>query len=165
MLIHKYPRYERMRCTIIKKNKCRYGTDEELTNHSIRLLIDLLHIDMVHMPLVERIGLDNSIPIGLRLWAVCGIVSHVLALETLDVTQVLWCLAILTVASIASIASAIPIVPSIAIAIPVTIVVVVAIMVVTIPTMMVGSSTVHMSIPTIVVMSMAMSSIATIRIA
>src|ERR1041384_1651120 len=60
---------------------------------------------MVHMPLVERIGLDNSIPIGLRLWAVCGIVSHVLALETLDVTQVLWCLAILTVASIASIAS------------------------------------------------------------
>src|SRR3954468_23396824 len=28
--------------------------------------------------------------------------SHVLALETLDVTQVLWCLAILTVASIAS---------------------------------------------------------------
>src|ERR1041384_5941644 len=58
---------------------------------------------MVHMPLVERIGLDNSIPIGLRLWAVCGIVSHVLALETLDVTQVLWCLSILTVASIATI--------------------------------------------------------------
>src|SRR3954465_15677618 len=117
---------------------------------------------MVHTPLVERIGLDNSIPIGIRLWAVCGIVSHVLALETLDVTQVLWCLAILTVASIAS---PIPIVPSIAIAIPVTIVVVVAIMVVTIPTMMVVSSTVHMSIPTIVVMSMVMSSIATIRIA
>src|SRR4051812_6415990 len=120
---------------------------------------------MVHMPLVERIGLDNSIPIGLRLWAVCGIVSHVLAPETLDVTQVLWCLAILTVASIASIASPIPIVPSIAIAIPITIVVVVAIMVVTIPTMMVVFSTVHMAIPTIVVMSMAMSSIATIRIA
>src|SRR3954468_1535562 len=117
---------------------------------------------MVHMPLVERIGLDNSIPVGLWLWAVCGIVSHVLALETLDVTQVLWCLAILTVASIAS---PIPIVPSIAIAIPVTIVVVVAIMVVTIPTMMVVSSTVHMAIPTIVVMSMVMSSIATIRIA
>src|SRR3954463_5901596 len=123
---------------------------------------------MAHMPLVERIGLDNSIPIGLRLWAVCGIVSHVLALETLNVTQVLWCLAILTgfsIASIGSIASSIPIVPSIAIAIPVTIVVVVDIMVVTIPTMMVVSSTVHMAIPTIVVMSMAMSSIATIRIA
>src|ERR1044072_9863915 len=163
MLIHKYPRFERMRCTRIKKNKCRYRTDKELTNHSIRLLIDLLHIDMVHMPLVERIGFDNSIPDGLRLWAVCGIVSHVLALVTLDVTQVLWCLAILTVASIASIASPIPIVPSIAI--PVTIVVVVAIMVVTIPTMMVVSSPVNMAIPTIVVMSMAMSSIATIRIA
>src|SRR3954471_6665445 len=166
MLIHKYPRYERMRCTRIKKNKCRYRTDMELTNHNIRLLIDLLHIDMVHMPLVERIGLDNSIPIGLRLWAVCGIVSHVLALETLDVTQVLWCMAILTVVSIASIgsiASPIPIVPSIAIPIPVTIVVVVAIMVVTISTMMVMSSTVNMAIPTIVVMSMVMSSIATMR--
>src|ERR1041385_3868953 len=58
---------------------------------------------MVHMPLVERIGLDDSIPIGL--WEVCGIVSHVLAFETLDVTQVLWCLAILTVVSIASIAT------------------------------------------------------------
>src|ERR1041385_1572591 len=125
---------------------------------------------MVHMPLVERIWLDDSIPIGL--WAVCDIVSHVLALETLDVTQVLWCLAILTVVSIASIgsiASPIPIVPSIAIAIaiaiPITIVVVVAIMVVTIPTMMVVSSTVNMAIPTIVVMPMVMSSIATIRIA
>src|SRR4051812_26386283 len=72
---------------------------------------------MVHMPLGERIGLDNSIPI----------------------------------------------VPSIAIPIPVTIVVVVAIMVVTIPTMMVVSSTMNMAIPTIVVMSMVMSSIATIR--
>src|ERR1041384_6526638 len=119
---------------------------------------------MVHMPLVERIGLDNSIPIGHRLWAVCGIVSHVLALETMDVTQVLWCLSILTVASIASIASPIPIVPPISIAIHVTLVVVVAIMVVTIPSMMVVSSTVNMAIPTIVVMSMVMSSIATISI-
>src|ERR1044071_8358348 len=94
---------------------------------NIRLIINLLHADMVHMPL-ERIGLGDSIPVGL--WAVCGIVPHVLALETLDVTQVLWCLAILTVVSIASIGSIaypIPIVPSIAIAIPVTIVVVVAI--------------------------------------
>src|ERR1041385_4683747 len=120
---------------------------------------------MVHTPL-ERIGLGDSIPIGL--WAVCVIVSHVLAPETLDLTQVLRCLAILTVVSIAfigSIASPIPIVPSIsiaiAIAILVTIVVVVAIMVVTISTMMVVSSTVNMAIPTIVVMS----SIATIRIA
>src|SRR3954468_11969136 len=150
-----------MRCTRIKKNKCGYRIDKELTNHSIRLIINLLHVNMVHMPLVERIGLDDSIPIGLR--AVCGIVSHVLAPETLDVTQVLWCLVILTVVSIASIgsiASPIPIVPSIAIsiAILVTIAVVVAIMVVTIPTMMVMSSTVDMAIPTIVVMSMVMSS-------
>src|ERR1041385_8691183 len=116
---------------------------------------------MVHMPLVERIGLDDSIPVGL--WAVCAVVSHVLAPDALDVTQVLWCLAILTVVSIASIASPIPIVTSIAIAILVTIVVVVSIMVVIISPMMVVSSTVNVAIPTVVVMSMVMSSIATIR--
>src|SRR4051812_44899799 len=111
---------------------------------------------MVHMPLVERIGLaDSRISIVvLVLRAHVGVVSRLPALETLDVTQVLWCLAILMVVSIASIGS-----------IPVTIAVVVAIMVVTIPTLMVLSSTVDMAISTIVVMSMVMSSIASIRIA
>src|SRR3954471_2511482 len=164
MLIHKYPRYERMRCTRIKKNKCRYRTDEELTNHSIRLLIDLLHIDMVHMPLVERIGLaDSRIPIVvLVLRAHVGVVSHLPALVALNLAKVLLCIHPLTILVVVpSIAISFPI----AIAIPVTIVVVVAIMVVTVPTMMVVSSTVHMSIPAIVVMSMAMSSIATIRVA
>src|SRR3954466_14679951 len=120
------------------------------------LLIDLLHVDMVHMPLVEWIRLDNSIPIGLRLWAVGGIVSYVLALEALDLTQVPRCMAILTVlivvasiATIGSIVSPITIVPPIAIAIPVSIVVVVYIMVVTIPNMMVVCSIVNMAIPTI----------------
>src|SRR3954469_19153597 len=91
MLIHKCPRYERMRCTRIKKNKCGYSIDKELTNHSIRLIIDLLHVDMVHMPLVERIGLaDSRIPIVfLVLRAHVGVVSHLPALETLNSTKVL----------------------------------------------------------------------------
>src|SRR3954471_1555808 len=112
---------------------------------------------MVHMPLVERIGLaDSRISIVvLVLRAHVGVVSRLPALETLDVTQVLWCLAILTVVYIASIGS-----------ILVTIAVVVAIMIVTISSIMVVvSSTVNMAIPTIVVMSMVMSSIASIRIA
>src|ERR1041385_6815441 len=165
MLIHKCPRYERMRCTRIKKNKCGYRIDNELTNHSIRLIIDLLHINMVHMPL-ERIGLaDSRIPIVvLVLRAHVGVVSHLPALETLNSTKVLLSIHHLTVLVVVlSISNSFPI--AIAIAILVAIVVVVAIMVVTIPTMMVVSSTVNMAISTIVVVSMAMSSIATISIA
>src|ERR1041385_5386093 len=159
MLIHKCPRYERMRCTRIKKNKCGYRIDNEHTNHSIRLIIDLLHIDMVHMPL-ERIGLvDSRIPIVvLVLRAHVGVVSHLPALETLNSTEVLLSIHHLTVLVVVlSISISFPI----AIAILVAIVVVVAIMVVTIPTMMVVYSIVNMAIPTIVVMSMVMSSIAT----
>src|SRR3954462_1216568 len=91
MFIHEYPRYERMRCTRIKKNKCGYLNDKELTNHSIRLIIDLLHVDMVHMPLVERIGLaDSRISIVvLVLRAHVGVVSRLPALETLNPTKVL----------------------------------------------------------------------------
>src|ERR1041385_4508681 len=121
---------------------------------------------MVHMPLVERIGLaDSRIPIVvLVLRAHVGVVSHLPALETLNSTKFLLCIHHMTVLVVVlSISISFPI--AIAIAILVTIVVVVAIMVVTIPTIMVVSSTVNMAIPTIVVMSMAMSSIAIIRIA
>src|SRR3954471_364674 len=149
MLIHKYPRYERMRCTRIKKNKCRYRTDEELTNHCIRLIIDLLHIDMVHMPLVERIGLaDSRIPIVvLVLRAHVGVVSHLPALVTLNLAKVLLCIHHLTVLVVVpSIAISFPI----AIAMLVPIVVVVAIMVVAI------TPTVIVSIATMMIMSMVM---------
>src|SRR3954463_16514385 len=115
---------------------------------------------MVHMPLVERIGLaDSRISIVvLVLRAHVGVVSHLPALVALNLAKVLLCIHPLTILVVVpSIAISFPI----AIAIPVTIVVVVAIMVVTIPTMMVVSSIVNMAIPTIVVMS----SIATIRIA
>src|SRR4051812_9008106 len=122
---------------------------------------------MVHMPLVERIGLaDSRIPIVVLVLRVhVGVVSHLPALETLNSTKVLLSIHHLTVLVVVlSISISLPI--AIAIAILITIVVVVAIMVVTITSiMMVMSSTVNMAIPTIVVMSMIMSSIASIRIA
>src|ERR1041385_7903956 len=121
---------------------------------------------MVHMPLVERIGLaDSRIPIVvLVLRAHVGVVSHLPALETLNSTKVLLSIHPLTVLVVVlSISISFPI--AIAIAILVAIVVVVDIMVVTIPTMMVVSSTVNMAISIIVVVSMAMSSIATISVA
>src|SRR3954471_11425331 len=105
---------------------------------------------MVHIPLVERIGLaDSRIPIAvLVLRALVGVVSHLPALVTLNLAKVPLCIHHLTV---------LVIVPSIAIAIAISvlvpIVVVVAIMIVAItPTMTV-------SIATMMIMSMIMSSI------
>src|ERR1041384_7330777 len=116
------------------------------------LIIDLLHIDMVHMPLVERIGLtDSRIPIVvLVLRAHVGVMPHLPALVTLNLAKVLLCIHHLTVlVVVSSIAISFPI----AIAMLVPIVVVVAIMVVAIyPTMIVP-------IATMMIMSMVMSSI------
>ena len=72
----------------------------ELTKNlpiSVRLLIDLLHIDMIHMPLSERIRLLASrIPISipiLLLGTLIGVVPCLLAFEASDVTQIFlhWC--------------------------------------------------------------------------
>src|ERR1043165_4569997 len=64
----------------------------------MRLIINLLHIDMVHMPLVERIGLaDSRIPIAvLVLRELVGVVSHLPALVTLNLAKVLLCIHHLT---------------------------------------------------------------------
>src|SRR3954464_14292101 len=97
----------------------------------MRLIIDLLHIDMVHMPLVERIGLaDSRIPIVvLVLRAHVGVVSHLPALVALNLAKVLLCIHHLTILVVfPSIAISFPI----AIALLVLIVVVVSIMVVAI---------------------------------
>ena len=71
----------------------------ELTKNlpiSVRLLIDLLHVNMVHLSFVEWIGLLSSAPITisiLRFRALRGIVSSLPALEASDVTQIFlhWC--------------------------------------------------------------------------
>src|SRR3954470_14908550 len=93
---------------------------------------------MVHMPLVERIGLaDSRIPIDvLVLRAHVGVVSHLPALVALNLVKILMCIHHLTVLVVVpSIAISFPI----AIAILVPIVVVVAIIVVAITPIMVVS--------------------------
>src|ERR1041385_8489850 len=110
---------------------------------------------MVHMSLVEGVGLDDSR--NLILLAICCIMPHILALETLNLTQVSWrtrSLAVVTV--IPSIDISFPIVVDI----PVPIVVVVAITSIMIVSI---SSMVSMALPTMMVMPistmMVMSSI------
>src|SRR4051812_40615370 len=78
-----------MRCASIKKNKCWNRIEFELTSHSIRFLIYLFHIDVVHLSLLERVGLGGSF--NLLLWALICIVSHLLTLETLNLTDISLC--------------------------------------------------------------------------
>src|SRR4051812_21270879 len=68
-----------MRCVSIKKNKCWKIIKLELTSHSIRLLIDFFHIDVVHLSLLERVGLVGSL--NFLFWAFICIMPHILALE------------------------------------------------------------------------------------
>ena len=75
-----------MQCSSIKKNKCWNRIEFELTIN-IRFLIDLLHIDVVHLSLLERVGIVGSI--SLLLWAFICIMPHLLALETLNLTEIL----------------------------------------------------------------------------
>src|SRR3954464_3633118 len=76
-----------MRCTSIKENKCWNRIEFELTIHSIRLLIDFLHIDVVHLSFLERVGLVGSF--NFLFWAFICIMPHLLALEAFNLTNVL----------------------------------------------------------------------------
>src|SRR3954471_1230021 len=107
---------------------------------------------MVHMPLVERIGLaDSRIPIVVLVLRVhVGVVSHLPALVALNLAKVLLCIHHLTV---------LVVVPSIAISFPIAIAILVAIVVVVAIT-----PTVIVSIATMMIMSMVMSSIPIIGI-
>src|SRR4051812_19972680 len=75
-----------MRCTGIKKNKCWKRIKLELTSHNIRLFIYFFHIDVVHLSLLERIGLVS--PFNFLFGAFIFIVPHLLTLETLNLTEV-----------------------------------------------------------------------------
>src|SRR3954464_9752381 len=75
-----------MRCSSIKKNKYWNRIESKLTSNSVRLLIDLLHTDVVHLSFLERIGLDRSF--NFLFGALIGIVSHLLAFEALNLTDV-----------------------------------------------------------------------------
>ena len=76
-----------MRCTSIKENKCWNRIEFELTSNSIRILIDFLHIDVVHLSLLKRVRLVGSLNFLFRAF-IC-IMPHILALETFNLTNVL----------------------------------------------------------------------------
>src|SRR4051812_5198793 len=76
-----------MRCTSIKENKCWNRIEFELTSNSIRILIDFLHIDVVHLSLLKRVGLVGSF--NFLFWAFICIMPHLLALEAFNLTNVL----------------------------------------------------------------------------
>src|SRR4051812_7874871 len=76
-----------MRCTSIKENKCWNKIEFELTSNSIRLLINFLHIDVIHLSLLKRVGLVGSF--NFLFWAFICIMPHLLAFETLNLTKIL----------------------------------------------------------------------------
>src|SRR3954466_10524663 len=76
-----------MRCSSIKKNKCWNRIESELTSNSIRLLINFLHIDVVHLSLLKRVGLVGSF--NFLFWAFICIMPHLLALEAFNLTKIL----------------------------------------------------------------------------
>src|SRR3954468_6800285 len=76
-----------MRCSSIKKNKCWNRIESELTSNSIRLLINLLHIDVVHLSLLKRVGLVGSF--NFLFWAFICIMPHLFALEAFNLTEIL----------------------------------------------------------------------------
>src|SRR3954463_1210343 len=78
-----------MRCTGIKECKCGNRIESELTRNSIRLLIDLLHIDVVNLSFLKRIGLVRSFNFLLR--ALISIMPQLLAFEALHLTDVISC--------------------------------------------------------------------------
>src|SRR4051794_24296617 len=76
-----------MRCSSIKKNKCWNRIEFELTSNGIWFFIDFLHIDVVHLSLLERVGLVGSF--NFLFWAFICIMPHLLALETFNLTNIL----------------------------------------------------------------------------
>src|SRR3954462_11856030 len=75
-----------MRCASIEKNKCWNRIEFELTSHNIRFLINLFHIDVVHLSLLERVGLGGFF--NLLFWALISIVPHLLTLEGFNLTEI-----------------------------------------------------------------------------
>src|SRR3954471_14354553 len=76
-----------MRCSSIKKYKCWNRIESELTSNSIRLFIDFLHIDVVNLPFLKRVGLVGSF--NFLFWAFISIMPQLFALETLNLTDIL----------------------------------------------------------------------------
>ena len=123
-----------MRCTSIKKDECWKGINLELTDNSIRLLLDLFHIDVIYMALLKCVWLVRIIRFLLR--TLIGIVTHLLTLETFHLTGILpgsVIMATLSIMVTISISLTILVIPSIdSIVVSITSIVVVSLMVISI---------------------------------
>ena len=96
-----------MRCTSIEKNKCGKCINQKLTENCVRLVLSLLHIDVVHPTFGEGGGFlrRTSIAISILCFRTfSGIMSVLLALETGNVVQIPlgWCCGVGTVLTAAS---------------------------------------------------------------
>ena len=81
-----------MRCTSIEKKRSGKRLNQKLTDNCIRLLFNLLHVHVVHLSPVERVGLLPSASIAisvLQFRTIIGIVPSLPALETGNVTLIL----------------------------------------------------------------------------
>ena len=78
-----------MRCTGIKKNKSGKGLNQKLTYYRVRLLFNLLHVNVVHLSFVEWIGVLPSASISVSIpsfGAIIGIVPYLPALKASNLT-------------------------------------------------------------------------------
>ena len=78
-----------MRCTSIEKNKSGKRLNQKLIDTCIRLLLNLLHVHVVHLSPIERVGLLPSASIAiavLQFRTIVGVVPSLPALETSNVT-------------------------------------------------------------------------------
>src|SRR3954470_14061347 len=139
-----------MRCSSIKKNKCWNRIEFELTNNSIRFLIDFLHIDVVHLPLLERVGLVGSF--NFLFWAFICIMPHLFALETFNLTKILLDRLASTTTSTSIVVVLVPTLVILVLIIVMTTVMLVVMMTVVLVMVVVLSMLVGSRIPTIIIM-------------
>src|SRR4051812_8710250 len=139
-----------MRCTSIKENKCWNRIEFELTSNSIRFLIDLFHIDVVHLSLLKRVGLVGSF--NFIFWAFICIMPHLLALETFNLTKIL--LDRLASTTTCIVVVLVPTLVILVLVIVMTTVVLVVMMTVVVVVLVVLSMLVGSRIPTIIIMGM-----------
>src|SRR3954463_2973218 len=139
-----------MRCTSIKENKCWNRIEFELTSNSIRFLIDLFHIDVVHLSLLERVGLVGSF--NFIFWAFICIMPHLLALETFNLTKILLDRLASTTTPTSIVVALISTLVILVLVIVMTTVVLVVMMTVVVVVFVVFSMLVGSKIPTIIIM-------------
>src|SRR3954471_11599176 len=131
-----------MRCASIKKNKCWNIIEFELTSHSIGLLINLFHIDVVYLSLLERVGLGGSF--NFLFWASICIMPQLLTLETFNLTDISLCRLTTTstpTSTVVTLVSTLVVLVLVIIMTTVMLVVMMAIVVVVVLSMFVGSRT------------------------